>query len=110
MFASYIRHCRKRIMLRFSVASSTVPNFRRAAFLTAVVWLANSPFANADDALAPLEIESKSNVEYGTGAGEKLTLHLAKPKTLEKPAPAIVVIHGGGWAGGNKDLHRDLIE
>lgn len=97
-------------MIRSSVASSTVHSYRRAAFLTAFVWLATSRFANADDAAAALEIDKQANVEYGTGGGEKLTLHLAKPKGLERPAPAILVIHGGGWAGGNKDLHRDLIE
>jgi acetyl esterase/lipase len=78
--------------------------------LIVAALFASTPDARADDSPTPLEIETKANVEYGTGGGEKLTLHLAQPKNLTKPAPAVVVIHGGGWAGGSKDMHRDQIE
>ncbi|MCC7083812.1 MAG: alpha/beta hydrolase [Pirellulales bacterium] len=83
-----------------------------ARFALTMFCVACSPLivsTRADDA-GPREIEKQRNVEYGSGSGEKLTLHLAKPKLLEKPAPAVVVIHGGGWAAGSKDAHQDLIE
>lgn len=83
----------------------------RSRFLLFVIAsLACAPSAPADDAATPLAIEKQTNVEYGAGGSEKLTLHLAKPKQIDKAAPAIVVIHGGGWAGGNKDMHHAQID
>jgi acetyl esterase/lipase len=48
------------------------------------------------------QIEYETDLVYGQGAGEDLKLDLATPKGLDKPVPAIVVIHGGGWQGGNR--------
>lgn len=47
-------------------------------------------------------VEVLENVQYGTAAGEPLTLHLYKPAT-GGPYPVILYIHGGGWAAGNKN-------
>jgi acetyl esterase/lipase len=47
-------------------------------------------------------IEVRENVQYGTGAGEPLTLHLYKP-VGDGPFPCVVYIHGGAWAAGKKD-------
>jgi acetyl esterase/lipase len=52
------------------------------------------------------EVELQENVQYGTGGGEPLTLHLAKPKGVTEPCPVILYIHGGGWRAGSKDGHR----
>ncbi|MBX3413275.1 MAG: alpha/beta hydrolase [Pirellulales bacterium] len=80
----------------------------RSVFLCLfAVWPIAS--ARADEPADQHEIEVRDNVEYGTGGGEKLTLHLAKPKNLSEPAPAIVFIHGGGWRQGNKDAYHDMI-
>ncbi len=49
------------------------------------------------------EIEFRPDVEYGTGGDQKLTLHAALPKDDQSARPALVFIHGGGWAGGNKN-------
>ena len=59
--------------------------------------------------LTPQEIEITEDITYGTGAGEALTLHLARPKNLTAPAPCIVYIHGGGWMMGNKNMHKPAI-
>ncbi len=56
------------------------------------------------------EVDYQENVEYGTGGGEKLTLHLAKPKGVEGRVPCIVFIHGGGWRGGSKDMLAPAIK
>lgn len=69
-----------------------------ACIMVAVLCVAA---ARGDD----LQVELQSNVEYGTGGGEPLTLHLARPTEGDGPFPAIVAIHGGGWMGGNKDGH-----
>ncbi len=52
-------------------------------------------------------IEVKTDVVYGTGAGEELMLDLAMPKDLDQPRPAIVAIHGGGWMQGHR---KDMTE
>lgn len=49
-----------------------------------------------------VEVEYRTNVEYGTGGDKKLRLHLALPKAGEK-RPGLVFIHGGGWAAGSRD-------
>ncbi len=44
------------------------------------------------------------DVEYGTGGGRPLRMHLVKPMFPPKaPMPVVVYIHGGGWRGGNRD-------
>jgi len=51
------------------------------------------------------EILFEKDVVYGTGAGEELKLNIGRPKELSGPTPCVVVIHGGGWAQGNKNQH-----
>jgi len=65
-----------------------------------------------DDSQGPQPPEGVTydrDIEYGKGGGEPLHLDLARPAQRDKPAPCIVVIHGGGWAAGNKSHHTDLI-
>lgn len=57
----------------------------------------------------PAGVLYEPDLEYGTGAGEKLKLDFARPEKLDQAAPCILVIHGGAWAGGNKAQHTDLI-
>jgi acetyl esterase/lipase len=56
-----------------------------------------------------LDVEVRDNIVYGTGGGRDLTFNLAKPKDVNGPLPVVVMIHGGGWAGGNKDVHNSHI-
>ena len=49
----------------------------------------------------PEGVEVAEDVVYGTADGLDLHVDLAYPKqTPEKPMPAVLLIHGGGWAGG----------
>ena len=48
------------------------------------------------------DVEYKTDVEYGTGGGEKLLLDVATPKSQNGTLPGLVFIHGGGWSGGDK--------
>src|SRR5437588_7373062 len=51
----------------------------------------------------PDGISVQFNVPYREGPGKNWTLDLARPnRALDKPRPAIVVIHGGGWLEGDK--------
>lgn len=96
----------------------------REAWLVAVVLAASgaadlacrsATAAEGDAAARPIELHE--NLQYGSVNGEPLTLHLARPAgdraegsgAAATPAtsarPAVLVIHGGGWQGGNKDIH-----
>lgn len=57
----------------------------------------------------PAGVAFLPDVQYGTGGGQPLTLHLAMPERVDKPAPCIVVIHGGAWRGGDKSQHTAQI-
>ena len=57
-------------------------------------------------ALAPLLREEPqaaklSDLSYGTAAGEKLLLDVSVPAG-EGPFPVAILVHGGGWSGGDK--------
>jgi acetyl esterase/lipase len=82
------------------------------AFMLAllVTPLCLSTMNQAGAAEARFEVETHDDVVYGTGAGEDLKLDLALPKGVETPRPALVFIHGGGWAAGNKRMFRPLIK
>lgn len=55
----------------------------------------------------PAGIEIIENVEYGTGSGHPLHVDIARPKETPKELmPAVLTIHGGGWAGGT---HRGYL-
>lgn len=79
--------------------------------LSLVLCLANrAAIAQEKPAAAPPEIEFRPNVEYGTAGEIKLTLNLAMQKPGDALRPAILYIHGGGWAAGNKDQLNEAIK
>jgi acetyl esterase len=49
----------------------------------------------------PSDIEFEQDISYGTADGEALLLDAYLPDVNE-PAPALVMIHGGGFVGGDK--------
>lgn len=71
-----------------------------------VLWGVSASVARAESP----SIEYRENVEYGTGGGQKLTLHLARPTKTDGPAPGLVWIHGGGWMGGDKNFFKGMIK
>ena len=56
-------------------------------------------------AIAPADepVEFERNVEFSNPQDQHLKLDLARPAKIEGLAPAIVCIHGGGWAFGSKE-------
>ncbi|MDO9341428.1 MAG: alpha/beta fold hydrolase [Bacteroidales bacterium] len=50
----------------------------------------------------PEDIEEIKNIEYKSIDGKSLQLDIYKPKKLDKAAPLLVFIHGGGWSGGQR--------
>ncbi len=73
------------------------------AFIFSSLLLLNPLVSTADDGQIPDDITIQYNVRYREGTVKNWTLDLARPKERgEKPRPAIVVIHGGGWIKGDK--------
>lgn len=51
----------------------------------------------------PEGVVVEKDVEYGKGGDVPLKLDIYRPeKAAEKPVPALIHIHGGGWRGGDK--------
>src|SRR5690348_692596 len=59
-----------------------------------------APLARAAE--PPGDVQFTRDIAYGKGAGEDLKLNLARPKSDAKKLPCIVLIHGGGWTGGDR--------
>jgi acetyl esterase/lipase len=51
------------------------------------------------------DIGEATDVEYASMGGESQTLDIAWPKA-PGPHPLVVIIHGGGWSAGTKQLYR----
>jgi acetyl esterase/lipase len=52
----------------------------------------------------PEGVELLRDVEYGTGGGRPLKLHVLRPKEPARlPLPVVVWVHGGAWSAGNRD-------
>jgi acetyl esterase/lipase len=86
----------------------------RAPFLSVLLVLSGTAALSAAQPKsaasksAPPGIVFERDIVYGKAGGVELLLNLARPEHLEKPAPAILVIHGGGWAAGHRSAHDDL--
>lgn len=53
------------------------------------------------------EFTIENNIVYGKGGSEELKLDMARPDGAG-PFPAFVLIHGGGWSGGNRSNFHGL--
>ena len=70
-----------------------------------VVLLLGSSVA-ADE---PYEIEVHEEIAYGIGGDQRLYLDIAVPVGADGLRPAVLYIHGGGWAGGKRqDLGGEI--
>ncbi len=50
----------------------------------------------------PENVIAVKNIEYKKINGKSLQLDIYQPKEMNKPAPLLVFIHGGGWRGGDR--------
>ena len=57
-----------------------------------------------------LQAEKRTDIEYGTAGGESLRLDANVPEG-KGPFPAVILVHGGAWPGGDKSggKNRGLI-
>jgi acetyl esterase/lipase len=57
----------------------------------------------------PAGVLYEKDMEYGKGGETPLHMDLARPENASGKLPCIVVIHGGGWRGGNFKGHVNEI-
>lgn len=57
----------------------------------------------------PEGVIAHENLVFGTGGGRELKLDLYVPKG-KGPFPGVIVVHGGGWTGGNKEAFRPIAQ
>ena len=50
------------------------------------------------------EVSFRRDVVFGSGGGRDLACDIYAPPAPEAPAPALVLLHGGGWRGGNRGM------
>jgi len=50
----------------------------------------------------PAGVKELKDIEYKNINGKSLQLDLYIPQNIQKPAPLLVFIHGGGWKGGKR--------
>src|SRR3954454_7298476 len=83
-------------------------NIRSSVSLFGIVALAVLPPASRahDD---PPKVATENDLVYTKADGTELKLDLARPAEGDGPFPAVVVIHGGGWRGGDKADNRGLL-
>lgn len=56
----------------------------------------------------PANVDFQTDITYANVGGDELKLNLSRPKEFKGLLPCIVVIHGGGWAAGDRKAHNDL--
>ena len=55
------------------------------------------------------KVATANDLVYTKAGDSELKLDLARPAGGEGPFPAVLVIHGGGWRGGNKAQNRGAL-
>lgn len=74
--------------------------------LAASLWLLN-PLARSAPAAVPTTPSSVlTNVAYGTDPAQKMDLYL--PSGFTGLRPGVILIHGGGWQGGDKNFYTGM--
>jgi len=62
-----------------------------------------------EDATIPIGVIPHENVVFGTGGGRELKLDLYMPAG-DGPHATVLLVHGGGWTGGNKEAFRPFAQ
>jgi gluconolactonase len=85
----------------------------RSIFL-ATLALGVTAFAQTKTRPAPLPseppdtVKAELDITYGKTPEQELKLDIYRPKSGGDKLPACVLVHGGGWTGGNKEKFRPL--
>lgn len=85
----------------------------RAFFLPLLLSLAVTGFAQSAKRAAlpttpPASLQVERDIEYGRTAEQRLLMDVYRPKQGGDKLPACVLVHGGGWTGGDKERFTPL--
>lgn len=80
-----------------------------AVCLVLMAFIALSAFARKQPPPPPETVTLETNLVFGTGGKQPLHLDLTRPKQGDGPFPALVMVHGGGWLGGDKESLRSFM-
>ncbi len=53
-------------------------------------------------------ISLEKNIEYSEENGRRLFLDILMPGEINEPLPLIIIIHGGGWRSGSKEMEHAI--
>lgn len=73
-----------------------------------VVPLFNKNYSIIDPELTELTYKTEIDVQYGSDEFQKYDIYL--PENLSDKVPVIVLLHGGGWSKGDKDIIIPWVE
>src|SRR5690348_7951038 len=79
--------------------------FLAALFVSTLAFTGIAQEKAKTEPKAPEGVSWEQDVVFGKGGDSELHLDIARPKDSGKPLACIVVIHGGGWRGGNFKVH-----
>lgn len=87
------------------VRTDTDMDRRTFLFLTlGTAGLAPRPLRAQGGPRVPEDVELVRDVEFGTGGGRPLRLHLLRPKAPPKETmPVVVYVYGGAWRAGSRE-------
>lgn len=80
----------------FTIAAEHQKNIKKYPFITAVIVPENN-------------LEKKFNIIYDVTSGRNLHLD-AFINSSKKQLPALIIIHGGGWKSGTKEMQNPMAE
>lgn len=81
---------------------------RTFAVAMLALLLAAAPALSQNEKKPPDTINFTKDIQYGLAGDVKLLLNMARPNFQREAAPAVVIIHGGGWRAGNRAVHNEL--
>ena len=85
-----------------------------STFLAAILALSATAFAQTKakppslPSDPPENVKAELDITYGKTPEQELKLDVYRPKSGGDKLPACVLVHGGGWTGGNKEKFRPL--
>lgn len=63
------------------------------------------PFIKIPEISSVDSVKISENIKYSETEGRSLNLDLYSPAENKKNLPAVILIHGGGWSSGNKEMN-----
>lgn len=66
------------------------------------------PFIKIPEISSVDSVKISENIKYSETEGRSLNLDLYTPLENKKNLPIVILIHGGGWSSGNKEMNKPI--